>query len=150
MHNKSIIYNFIYSLCKCEQNPWFTLLFFHIEDYIFFCFFSFYFIYFLCDLYFLPSANFGICSSFLGPSNVKLDCIWDFYYFLKQTCTAMNYPLKIAFAVFRDFGSLCLHFHLSKGISLFPLWFLYQLIGYLIMYCLVSTCLCFLFFSIYN
>ena len=44
------------------------------------------------------------------------------------------------------FGSSCFCCHLFLGIFWYPLWFLQWSLGYLVMYCLASMCLCFLRF----
>ena len=51
---------------------------------------------FLLCYYFLPFTSFVLSSSFSAPLGIRLG--WDFY-FLRQICVIVNFPLRTAFAV---------------------------------------------------
>ena len=75
---------------------------------------------------------------------------WGFCCFLKLACITINFPLRSAFVVPIDFGSLYFHFLLSAGIFYCPFWFLCWPISCLVACCLVSMCLCFYQFSSFS
>ena len=90
----------------------------------------FYFSFF--DLYFfLPSANFGLCSFSNSFSwQVRL-FIWDFSCFLRYTYITINFPLRSSFVLSHRFWKVVFFFSLvskyfliSSSISSLILWFL--------------------------
>ena len=96
----------------------------------------------ICSLIFIISfllliLNFGcyFTNSFMWW--VRL-FIWDFPYFLKKACFAMNFPLRTAFAASHRFNMVHFHCHLPQGIFKFLLWFTIDPLAFLVACCLVS------------
>ena len=63
--------------------------------------------------------------------------IWDFPYFLKKACFAMNFPLRTAFAASHRFNMVRFHCHLPQSIFKFLLRFTIDPLAFLVA-CLFS------------
>ena len=88
-----------------------------------------------------------VCFSFSSSFRCKVRMfIWDFSSFLRWDCIDINFPLRTAFAASHRFWVVVFSLSFVSRYFLFPLWFLQWSLGYLVTYCLTSTCLCFLRF----
>ena len=92
---------------------------------------------------------------FQVPLSVKLDCFFEpflafFFFFLRQACNAVNFPVRIAFPVSHRYWFVCSHFHMFQGIFRFLPWSCCWCIRCLITCCLVFMSLCILQCSSYN
>ena len=89
---------FIRSVCLFSEAA------FSVID-LFCCFPCLYFIYFCSDIYdFFPSTDFRICSSLSSCFRCTFRLfIWDFSFFLKYDCIAINFPPRTAFTVSHRF-----------------------------------------------
>ena len=71
----------------------------------------------------LLSTRFGLCSSFFSFFRYRFRLsIWSFSCLLRLAYIAMNFPLRLAFAVSYTFWIMCFCFHLSSGTFRFLLW----------------------------
>ena len=85
----------------------------------------------------------------LGSPGVRSFVYLRFILFLEGRLYCYKLPSQNCFAMSHRFCCFVFFGHLCLGILWFPLWFLQWSLGYLVMCCLASTCLCFLcFFSV--